>query len=271
MICLSVNVQGLGGNDKKKWVKNLCISNQVNFLSIQETKMAKINDFVVKAFWGNMSFDYATSSARGRSGGILCVWDNTLFKKRSVKVTEHCLCVEGTWLASNSDLLFISVYSPQDLSHKRVLWSYMANIINQWSGEVVVMGDFNEVRYASERYGSVFHAANAVEFNDFIVNSQLHEIPLGGYSFTWTDKYANKMSKLDRFLVSQGFLILFPSISGLILHRNISDHKPILLKEPKLITAQLLLDYSTLGYWKMTSYRCLRILGTMMSYILITL
>ncbi|GJS00445.1 RNA-directed DNA polymerase, eukaryota [Tanacetum coccineum] len=114
------------------------------------------------------------SSARGRSGGILCVWDNTLFKKRSVKVTEHCLCVE-----------------------------------------VVVMGDFNEVRYASERYGSVFHAANAVEFNDFIVNSHLHEIPLGGYSFTWTDKYANKMSKLDRFLVSQGFLDLFPNSENL--------------------------------------------------------
>ncbi|GKD33247.1 RNA-directed DNA polymerase, eukaryota [Tanacetum coccineum] len=91
----------------------------------------------------------------------------------------------------------------------------MANIINQWGGEVVVMGDFNEVRYASELYGSVFHVANAVEFNDFIVNSHLHEIPLGGYSFTWTDKYANKMSKLDRFLVSQGFLDLFPNSENL--------------------------------------------------------
>nr|GFA90292.1 RNA-directed DNA polymerase, eukaryota, reverse transcriptase zinc-binding domain protein [Tanacetum cinerariifolium] len=99
------------------------------------------------------------------------------------------------------------------------------------SEEVVVMGDFNEVRYASERFGSVFHTFNAAEFNAFIVNSHLQDIPLGGYSFTWSDKYANKMSKLDHFLVSQGFLDLFPNISGLILHRNISDHRPILLKE----------------------------------------
>ncbi|GKA39100.1 RNA-directed DNA polymerase, eukaryota [Tanacetum coccineum] len=118
-------------------------SNPANGFSILERFQEFINigqamGYDMKGtFWGNMSFDYATSSARGRSGGILCVWDNTLFKKRSVKVTEHCLCVE-----------------------------------------VVVMGDFNEVRYASERYGSVFHAANAVEFNDFIVNSHLHEIPL---------------------------------------------------------------------------------------------
>nr|GEY09805.1 hypothetical protein [Tanacetum cinerariifolium] len=172
-----------------------------------------------------------SSSARGWSGGILCVWDNSLFRKRSVKVSEYCLCVEGTWLASDTDLLLVSIYSPYDLLLKRVLWSYMANIINQWNDEVVVMGDFNEVHDASERYGSVFHAANALEFNNFIVNSHLHEIPLGGYAFTWTDKYATKMSKIDRFLASQGFLDLFLNMSGLILDRNISDHRPILLKD----------------------------------------
>nr|GFA26916.1 RNA-directed DNA polymerase, eukaryota [Tanacetum cinerariifolium] len=39
------------------------------------------------------------------------------------------------------------------------------------------------------------------------------------------------MSKLDRFLVSQGMLDLFPNLTGLILHRHLSDHRPILLKE----------------------------------------
>nr|GFA22687.1 RNA-directed DNA polymerase, eukaryota [Tanacetum cinerariifolium] len=104
-------------------------------------------------------------------------------------------------------------------------------IFNQPKNKVVVIGDFNEVRYASYRFGSVFHASNAVEFNTFIGNYHLHDVPLGGYSYTWSDKHANKMSKLDRFLVSQGFLDLFPNISGLILHRNVSDHRPILLKE----------------------------------------
>ncbi|GKD96641.1 RNA-directed DNA polymerase, eukaryota, partial [Tanacetum coccineum] len=71
--------------------------------------------------------------------------------------------------------------------------AYMADIISRWHGEVVAMGDFNEVRYASERHGSTFYASNAAEFNMFIVNSHLNEIPLGGYSFTWSDKYVNKM------------------------------------------------------------------------------
>ncbi|GJX28408.1 RNA-directed DNA polymerase, eukaryota [Tanacetum coccineum] len=222
---------GLGGKEKKKWVKNLCHSNQVNLLSLQETKMVSLDIFVVRALWGNMLFDFATSSARGRSGGILCVWDKTLFQKKRTYATDSCLCVEGTWLATKSDLLFISVYSPQELNLKRVLWSYISGIISRWHGDVVVMGDFNEVRFASERYGSSFHALNAANFNSFIANSNLIDIPLGGYSYTWADKYASKMSKLDRFLVSQGIVDLFPNLTGLVLHRNISDHRPILLKE----------------------------------------
>ncbi|GJY94314.1 RNA-directed DNA polymerase, eukaryota [Tanacetum coccineum] len=52
---------------------------------------------------------------------------------------------QGTWLATNSDLLFMSVYSPQELSLKRVLWSYISGIFSRWHGEVVVMVDFNKV------------------------------------------------------------------------------------------------------------------------------
>nr|GEW19171.1 RNA-directed DNA polymerase, eukaryota, reverse transcriptase zinc-binding domain protein [Tanacetum cinerariifolium] len=165
------SMAGLGGVKKKQWVKKLCHSNQVNFLSIQETKMVSLDVFVVKNLWGNMLFDFATSSARGRSG--------------------------GTWKANNADLLFIYVYSPQELSLKRVLWNYMLETLNRWHSEVILMGDFNEVRFTSKRHGSYFHSLNATEFNMFIANSQLIDIPLG----------------------------------GLILHRHLSDHRPILLKE----------------------------------------
>nr|GEZ26618.1 RNA-directed DNA polymerase, eukaryota [Tanacetum cinerariifolium] len=165
------SINGLGGKEKKQWVNTLCHSHQVNFLSLQETKMVSFDVFVVRAFWGNMLFDFATSLAHGRPGGILCVWDNSLFHKKRTYSTDHCLCVEG--------------------------------VINRWHGETIVMGDFNEVRFTLERYGSSFHSLNAAEFNSFIASSQLIDVPLGGYSFTWSEKYASKMSKLDRFLVSQ--------------------------------------------------------------------
>ncbi|GJR57534.1 RNA-directed DNA polymerase, eukaryota [Tanacetum coccineum] len=38
------------------------------------------------------------------------------------------------------------------------------------------------------------------------------------------------MSKLDRFLVSEGLLMLFPSLSALCLERHLSDHSPIIMR-----------------------------------------
>nr|GFC30748.1 hypothetical protein [Tanacetum cinerariifolium] len=39
------------------------------------------------------------------------------------------------------------------------------------------------------------------------------------------------MSRLDRFLVSEGLLCQFPAMMSTILTRNLTDHRPILLRE----------------------------------------
>nr|GEW53299.1 RNA-directed DNA polymerase, eukaryota [Tanacetum cinerariifolium] len=52
-----------------------------------------------------------------------------------------------------------------------------------------------------------------------------------GYAFTWAHKSASKMSKLDRYLISEGVLDLFPYLSALCLDLHLSDHRPILLRE----------------------------------------
>ncbi|GJS24765.1 RNA-directed DNA polymerase, eukaryota, reverse transcriptase zinc-binding domain protein [Tanacetum coccineum] len=98
-------------------------------------------------------------------------------------------------------------------------------------GEVVIMGDFNEVRNKDERFGSVFNKQGADAFNSFISNAGLVEVPLGGCSFTWCHKSATKMSKLDRFLISDSLMCLCPNISSISLDRYLSDHRPILMRE----------------------------------------
>ncbi|GJS88275.1 hypothetical protein Tco_0770911 [Tanacetum coccineum] len=44
--------------------------------------------------------------------------------------------------------------------------------------KVVVMGDVNEMCFASEQHGSTFCASNAAEFNTFIIYSHLIDVPL---------------------------------------------------------------------------------------------
>nr|GEV35257.1 RNA-directed DNA polymerase, eukaryota [Tanacetum cinerariifolium] len=100
-------------------------------------------------------------------------------------------------------------------------------------GEVIIKGDFNEVRTKDERFGSVFNKQGVEAFNMFISNTSLEEVPLGGCSFTWCHKYATKMSKLDHFLISESLMIFCPNIFAVSLDRYLSDHRPILLPEAK--------------------------------------
>ncbi|GJS69804.1 RNA-directed DNA polymerase, eukaryota, reverse transcriptase zinc-binding domain protein [Tanacetum coccineum] len=111
-----------------------------------------------------------------------------------------------------------------------MLWSYLNHMIDSWSGEIIIMGDFNEVRFKEEHFGSIFNNHNASVFNSFISSGGLVEVPLGGCEFTWCHQSDSKMSKLDRFLISEGLMGFCPNISAITLDRYLSDHRPILLR-----------------------------------------
>ncbi|GJR67297.1 F-actin-capping protein subunit alpha [Tanacetum coccineum] len=99
---LSLNVQGLAQKAKKDWVKKICVSNK----------------------------------AVGMSGGILCIWDDTIFQKKNRIVSDNFVIVSGVWIPSGKNLLVISVYAPQDLRDKKLLWDYLCSQICSWEGDV---------------------------------------------------------------------------------------------------------------------------------------
>ncbi|GJR55022.1 RNA-directed DNA polymerase, eukaryota [Tanacetum coccineum] len=185
--------------------------------------MELISAMDVKQLWGNYIFDHSFSEALGNSGGILCTWDSSIFHKEHHIISDNFVALYGTWIPNQLKLLVISVYAPQSLSSKQMLWSYISSLIVRWNGECLVMGDFNEVRCKEERWGSTFNAHGANVFNTFISSSGLIDVQLEGYAFTWAHPSASKMSKLDRFLVSDGLISSFPYISaiceGSVIHR----------------------------------------------------
>nr|GEW21300.1 hypothetical protein [Tanacetum cinerariifolium] len=166
-----------------------------------------------------------------REGGILCIWDPNLFHKDQRVISDNFVAIYETWLPTYTKILIISVYAPKSYSDKRILWSYLTDLISRWNCESLVLGDFNEVCYKRDWMGSVFNVQGAQDFNSFISITGLVDIQLEGYAFTWSHPLAAKMSKLDWFLVTDGFLSTFPHISALCLDKNLSDHRPILLRE----------------------------------------
>ncbi|GJR86115.1 RNA-directed DNA polymerase, eukaryota [Tanacetum coccineum] len=136
-----------------------CINNFEEIVKNQgKTKMEQVNLFNIKSCWGNLSFDFAVSPSVGNSGGILCVWDPKMFLKENSTVSDYFIAIMG-----------------------------------KWKGDVIIMGDFNEVRCQEERFGSIFNSQGAAAFNNFISLGGLVEVSSGGYSFTWSHKSASKI------------------------------------------------------------------------------
>nr|GEU30543.1 RNA-directed DNA polymerase, eukaryota [Tanacetum cinerariifolium] len=225
---------GLGNKAKKDWIKELTFKHKINFIAIQETKMEWVSQMDIKYMWGNSNFDYACCDSLGASGGILCIWEESVFKKDNDIISDNFVAIYGTWIPNKSKILLAAIYAPQQPLYRRFLWEYLSILLSRWSGEAIFMGDFNEVRSSDERCGSWFNTANARIFNNFISSSSQVDVNMEGYSFTWSHPSASKMSKLDRFLVTDGIVSLFPSITAVCLDRHLSDHRPILLCEVNL-------------------------------------
>nr|KAJ0210828.1 hypothetical protein LSAT_V11C400171530 [Lactuca sativa] len=117
-----------GNKDK---VKSLCVQNRVSFLGLQETRMTQLDLFKVRSMWGNCSFHYAFSTARGRSKGILSIWDPNIFKKNSIVCSSNVVIVRGFWVPFNMECCMVNVYAPQDIIEKRLLWNYISSFITR--------------------------------------------------------------------------------------------------------------------------------------------
>ncbi|GJR61398.1 RNA-directed DNA polymerase, eukaryota, reverse transcriptase zinc-binding domain protein [Tanacetum coccineum] len=84
-----------------------------------------------------------SSEAVGNSGGILCVWDPSVFRKEHHVVSDNFVALYGSWVSNQAKLLVVSIYAPQSITSKRSLWSYISSLISRWDGHLCLKIDFN--------------------------------------------------------------------------------------------------------------------------------
>ncbi|XP_020234693.1 uncharacterized protein LOC109814631 [Cajanus cajan] len=237
MKAISFNVRGLGEKVKWRIIRKMISEEQVDILCLQETKKADISENLCKWLWGEGGegdMGWKMTPAINKAGGLLCLWS-----KAKLEVTDHFqgssyLGLEGTWKEKGIQILIVNIYAPCEPSQKRQLWGQLKekrerSSIKWWC----LMGDFNSVRKVTERVGVNGGNVGAVEFrdfNNFISDLDIVEVPLIGRSFTWYRPNGRAKSKIDRIFVSRDWFDQWPGSIQMVLDRNISDHCPILLK-----------------------------------------
>lgn len=102
MNCLTLNIGSVHASKKWEWARKLCEVHKVMFLGLEETRMTQVDLLKITSVWGNINFDFATSSTRGFSGGILSIWDPLYFAKIRVLRTDNHVIVHGKWVSTNT-------------------------------------------------------------------------------------------------------------------------------------------------------------------------
>ena len=228
---VSWNVRGLNEQDKQLQVRNLIQKWEENIVCLQETKMDLINRGVISSLWGGQHVDWLYLGSVGASGGVLLMWDNRVVDKVKEAVGRFSVSCKFKNVVDHFFWAFTGVYGPNSDRDRSFLWEELSGLRSWWDVPWCAGGDFNVVRFPSERSGSSNFTSAMHQFSAFIFEQSLIDLPLVGESFTWSNsREVASRSRLDKFLLSADWEENFPSVCQRRLSRLLSDHFPILLE-----------------------------------------
>ena len=235
MICLSWNFRGLGQARAVHALSELVKTHKPTVIFLFETL---VHSNKIECLRVKMGFQNALAVDRsGYGGGAAVLW-NDLEKCRVTSYSTHHIDLEiedemrGKWRLTG-------FYGMPERNHRRGSWNLLRSLHSRSSLPWCVIGDMNDLLEESDKKGNVEHPAWLFRrFRDAVLDCGLIDIPLAGYPFTWergkgTPNWVEE--KLDRCLVSDAWLNLFPQVKLLNLIAPVSDHSPILLHTVGLI------------------------------------
>jgi len=236
MKLISMNIRGLGGRIKRKYVSDLIKKQQVGFICLQETKCEHISKERCYQIWGSNEIDWIEIGAVNNGGGIITMWKKGCFELIRYKSGNNFSIVEGIWKVGEPiEITIANIYCSGSLREKRIVWDEISEIrknhpIKLWC----VAGDFNSIRSVGEKRGqnsNVNYSSEIRSFNKFIEDSSLVDIPLVGRKFTWYKPNGTVKSRIDRILVSLEWLEEWSGSKLYAEGRSVSDHCALILKE----------------------------------------
>jgi hypothetical protein len=236
MIICSFNIRGLGSRVKRRRIRDIVRDEKIDFLALQETKMEVITDGLVFSLWGNRDCSWIFLPAVGNSGGILSIWNKVVASLVFSFIGDGFVGVCLNLTAENKNCFIVNVYAKCNRSDKRRLWGDIRMSKMGFGGGLwCVVGDFNSVRDVHKRRGvnqssSAGRSGEMEEFDTFLGDLELVDIPLSGRLFTWFHPNGVAMSRLDRVLIFADWFDIWGEPSVRVLARDVADHCPLVMR-----------------------------------------
>lgn len=230
MIGLFWNCGALGLPEKQRYLREIMLEHKLDFIGLQETMKQDCTVGFLNDISSGHDFCWHWAAARRRSGGILVGIKSSCFDMPDVSVREYCVRL----LLLNKDNKFkwnlVVVYGAAQVDGKEKFLTELSCVCQNNIYPTMPGGDFNIIRYASEKNKPSGPTKWTFLFNAIIETFGLKELQLSSRKCTWCNNRDDPLlEKLDRVLVSTGREIQYPLVTVQALVRVLSDHSPLLL------------------------------------------
>ncbi|CAG7886739.1 unnamed protein product [Brassica rapa] len=236
MKCFSWNIRGLNGGVRKSNVQRWIHQNRPMIGGLLEThvKQESLDNLMSTTFPG-WRFD-SNHSEEAENGRIVVMWNPRISVVVYLKSEQLMVC--GVFdPASRISFTVGFVYAYNERSQRIALWSSLVQLSLSSSirnSPWLVLGVFNQVLSTDEAY-SLYPVDLCIggmgDFQDCIDDSGVFDLSFRGCPFTWTNKSPSnpKSRKLDRALVNEAWMEVFPNSNALFDAPGSSDHSPCLI------------------------------------------
>ncbi|RVW65636.1 Transposon TX1 uncharacterized 149 kDa protein [Vitis vinifera] len=167
--------------------------------SCLETKIQDMSQGVIHSLGVGRFLGWGAVNARGAVRGVVVFWDKRVLELVGLEVGIFSILCRFKNCEDGFMWFFTGVYGPTLKSYREPFWEELGAIRGLWSDSWCISGDFNMIRFPSERSreGRLFGSM--------------------------------RRSRLDRFLISEDWENHFSGVSQSTLPRPVFDHFPILL------------------------------------------
>lgn len=225
------NVRGLNSPTKQKEVLATMLKNKAGLVGLLETKI-KPNNFA-KAYSNVFQGWCVSSNINSHKGGrILILWLDTHFNVDVRFVSDQCIHVFVTSIAHKTAFNCTFIYASNGAADRKQLWDDLRIIKAQVQGAWILTGDFNCPLYQDDRIGSDIQFAEIADFQACVNDCDVTDLAAIGCKFTWSNNQlgdSRVMTKIDRCLINDAWLDLFPHSFVNFQPATSSDHSPALI------------------------------------------